>query len=256
MINGLGQPQRLLVVGASSDIAAASVRAIAAAGGVESALLTARDPGALGGLQDELQGAGIATSAASWDATGTPQATAAVVERAWEDGDVDVVLIAVGELPDQAEVEADPALVTSLVQTNLTGPACLALYAAQRLRAQGHGTLVVLSSVAAERPRASNFAYAATKAGLDSFASGLADSLAGDGVQVLVVRPGFVHSKMTAGLDPAPLATTPERVGADIARSVAARRSGPIWSPGAVRVLTSALRHLPRPLYRRVSRGR
>jgi decaprenylphospho-beta-D-erythro-pentofuranosid-2-ulose 2-reductase len=256
MINGLGQPAQLLVVGASSEIVAATVRSIVARGGVERALLTARDRDALRALRGELEAHGAEVTTASWDAAAGPQSCAGLVEQAWEPGDVDVVLIGVGELPRQAELEQDPARLASLVQTNLTGPACVALHAARRLRRQGHGVLVILSSVAAERARADNFAYAATKAGLDQLASGLGDSLDADGVRVLVVRPGFVHTRMTAGLDPAPLATTPQRVGADIARNIWAGRSGTVYSPPALRAVMAVLRLMPRPLWRSVSRGR
>ncbi len=256
MIDALGRPQRLLVVGATSDIGAACLRAVVARGGVESAVLTARDPGRLDALVAELAVAGVAAQAVQWDALAPSARAPTAIEAAWRDGDVDVVLVAAGVLPDEAAVRAEPTLLADVVQANYAGPATLLLHAAERLRAQGHGTLVVLSSVAAERPRGSNFVYASTKAALDSFASGLDDALAPDGVRVLVVRPGFVHSRMTQGLDPAPLATTPERVGEDVAAAIAARRSGPLWSPAPVRVLMSALRHLPRPVYRRVSQDR
>ena len=96
-----------------------------------------------------------------------------------------------------------------LLQTNLTGHITTLLAAAARLRAQGSGVIVILSSVAAVRPRRANFVYGAAKAGLDAFGRGLADALHGSGVRVLLVRPGFVTGRMTAGLPPAPLAATP-----------------------------------------------
>jgi decaprenylphospho-beta-D-erythro-pentofuranosid-2-ulose 2-reductase len=110
---------------------------------------------------------------------------------------------------------------------------------------------VVLSSVAGERARRANFVYGASKAGLDAFFQGLADSLVGTGVQVLVVRPGFVHTQMTAGRPAAPFATTPERVAADIVRGIG-RGSVTVWSPGVLRPVMSAVRHLPRPVFRRM----
>jgi decaprenylphospho-beta-D-erythro-pentofuranosid-2-ulose 2-reductase len=117
---------------------------------------------------------------------------------------------------------------------------------------QGHGTIVVLSSVAGERVRASNFVYGASKAGLDGFAQGLGDSLRGTGVEVLVVRPGFVHTRMTAGLDAAPLATTPEAVAKAVVEGLA-RGSHTVWVPAALRFVMIALRHLPRPIFRRLN---
>ena len=111
--------------------------------------------------------------------------------------------------------------------------------------------LVVLSSVAAERPRANNAIYGAAKAGLDALAQGVADQVAGSGVRVLVVRPGFVATRMTAGLKPAPLATTPEAVAEATVRALAGRAQT-IWVPRALRAIFAVLRHLPRALYRRL----
>jgi decaprenylphospho-beta-D-erythro-pentofuranosid-2-ulose 2-reductase len=122
---------------------------------------------------------------------------------------------------------------------------------ANRMKAQGHGSIVVLSSVAGERARRSNFVYGSSKAGVDAFFQGLADALVGTGVHVMVVRPGFVRTKMTAGMKPAPLSTTPEAV-ADAIVAGLARGSTTVWVPPALRYLMSALRHVPRPLFRRL----
>jgi len=115
-----------------------------------------------------------------------------------------------------------------------------------------HGSLVVLSSVAGERGRKDNFIYGSTKAGLDTFAQGLGDSLHGTGVHVMVVRPGFVETKMTAGREKAPFSTTPDAVADAI---VAGLRKGSeiVWVPAALRFVFSGLRHLPRPVFRRVT---
>jgi len=121
------------------------------------------------------------------------------------------------------------------------------------MRAQGQGTIVVLSSVAAVRPRKANFVYGAAKAGLDAFARGLTDSLHGTGVRVLLVRPGFVTGRMTAGMAPAPMATTPEQVGAATAAALRGRKSA-VWIPAPLGGLAVALRLIPRPAWRRVSR--
>ena len=114
-----------------------------------------------------------------------------------------------------------------------------------------HGAIVVLSSVAGERPRKANFVYGSSKAGLDAFATGLGDALQGTGVHVMVVRPGFVRTKMTAHLEPAPLSTTPEQVADAIVLGLR-RRKETIWVPGAMRFVMSALRHVPRPIFRKL----
>ena len=116
---------------------------------------------------------------------------------------------------------------------------------------QGHGTIVVLSSVAGERVRKSNYVYGASKAGLDGFAQGLGDALQGTGARVMVVRPGFVHTKMTAGRKPAPFSTTPDAVADAVVRGLE-KGAETIWAPPALRFVMSGMRHLPRPLWRKV----
>src|SRR5207249_9228805 len=112
-------------------------------------------------------------------------------------------------------------------------------------RAQGTGELVVFSSVAGVRVRRANYVYGSAKAGLDGFASGLADALHGSGVRLLLVRPGFVIGRMTDGMSPAPLSSTPDQV-ADA--TVAALRRGrtEVWVPGLLRYVFAVMRVLPR----------
>ena len=129
-------------------------------------------------------------------------------------GDLDVVIVAFGQLAPQEELDDDPVRAAELVTVNFTGAVSSSLAVANQFRRQGHGRLIVLSSVAGERVRKANFVYGASKAGLDGFAQGLGDALVGSGASVLVVRPGFVPTRMTAGMKAAPLATTPAAVAA------------------------------------------
>jgi decaprenylphospho-beta-D-erythro-pentofuranosid-2-ulose 2-reductase len=166
-------------------------------------------------------------------------------------GGFDTVILAVGVLGGQQGLDAGREEALEVMQTNFVGSGSLMLEALRRLREQGSGTLIVLSSVAAERPRASNPIYGAAKAGLDALAQGLADATAGSGVRVLVVRPGFVTTKMTAGLDPAPMAVTPEQV-ADATVAALASSAHTVWVPGRLRLVFAVLRHLPRAVFRRL----
>jgi decaprenylphospho-beta-D-erythro-pentofuranosid-2-ulose 2-reductase len=111
--------------------------------------------------------------------------------------------------------------------------------------------VVALSSIAGERVRRSNFVYGSTKAGLDGFYLGLGEALRGEGISVTVVRPGFVHSRMTEGMKPAPLSTTPDAV-ADLVIGGVAKRKELVWAPAPLRVLMSVLRHIPRAIFRRL----
>jgi decaprenylphospho-beta-D-erythro-pentofuranosid-2-ulose 2-reductase len=177
----------------------------------------------------------------------------ALVADAFAGGPVDVVISAAGILVDQAELDKDPLRAGMLIETNFTGHVTTLVAAAARLREQRHGTIVVLSSVAAVRPRKANMVYGAAKAGLDAFARGLADSLRGSGVRLLLVRPGFVTGRMTAGMKPAPLSTTPAAVGAAVAAALAGSRDM-IWIPPALGPFSLLMRAIPRPLWRRMRR--
>ncbi len=251
MRNGLGAPQSVAVFGGGSDIALATARALVDAR-ARRLVLAGRDPEALAGAADELRARG-ATSVERirFDAEDC-DAHPAAVDAAFEAlGEVDVAMIAFGVLGDQERARDDPELAGRILRTNLLGAVSLAIPLVRRLRAQGHGTLVALSSVAGERPRQANYVYGASKAGMDAYFQGLSDSLAGSGVEVLVVRPGFVRTKMTEGLPAAPLSTTPEAVAAAVVRGLTTR-AGTIWVPGSLRYVMSALRHLPRPVWRRM----
>ncbi len=171
--------------------------------------------------------------------------------KVFAEGDIDLVLLAFGVLGDQARAEEEPLAAVRVAQTNYTGAVCAGLVCAKALRAQGHGSLVVLSSVAGERARRANFVYGSSKAGLDAFAQGLGDALHGTGVHVLVVRPGFVRTRMTAHLKEAPLAADPEAV-AEAVETGLRRRAETVWVPGSLRAVMAVLRHVPRGLFRRL----
>jgi NAD(P)-dependent dehydrogenase (short-subunit alcohol dehydrogenase family) len=168
-------------------------------------------------------------------------------------GSLDVVVIAFGILGDQARAERDAEHARAIVHTDYVAHVTILTHLAQILRDQASGTLVVFSSVAGARVRRANYVYGSAKAGLDGFASGLADALHGSGARLLLVRPGFVIGRMTAGMAAAPLSSTPEAV-ADAA--VAALRSGrgEVWVPRALQPIFAVARHAPRPLWRRMPR--
>ena len=251
MKDALGSVQSVLVLGGGSDIAQATVRALVAER-ARTVVLAGRDPAKLENDVEALRAAGADTvEAIPFDADDPASHERAIGEAFERHGDLDVVLVAFGVLGDAEALKRDPAAAVAHVETNFTGAVSALIVAAERLRAQGHGSLVVLSSVAAERPRRSNFVYGASKAGLDAFAQGLSDELAGTGVQVLVVRPGMVRTKMTEGLDEVPFTTTPEKVAEAIVKGLR-RGDHTVWAPPILRFVFAGLRHLPRPVFRRL----
>jgi decaprenylphospho-beta-D-erythro-pentofuranosid-2-ulose 2-reductase len=249
--DALGSPQSVLLLGGSSEIGLAITRRLVARR-AKTVVLAGRDTEALKPAADELAGLGAKkTAVVAFDALDTGSHDAFVDKVFSEHGDFDLVLIAFGVLGDQDEAERDTDAALAVLRTNFVGAASVALPVARRLRAQGHGTLLVLSSVAGERARRANFVYGSSKAGLDAFCQGLGDSLVGSGARVVVVRPGFVHTKMTAGRAPAPLATTPDAVADAVVRGLE-KGAETIWAPPVLRFVMSGMRHLPRPLWRRI----
>jgi decaprenylphospho-beta-D-erythro-pentofuranosid-2-ulose 2-reductase len=247
--DAFGLPQSLLVLGGTSEIALATARRLVARR-TRTVWLAGRPSPGLEKAASELRALGPDVHTVAFDAL-EPDAHEAVLGKVFAEGDVDMVLLAFGVLGDQAHDERDPAAAVRVAQTNYTGAVSAALVSARALQTQGHGSLVVLSSVAGERARRANFIYGSSKAGLDAFTQGLGDALHGTGVHVMVVRPGFVRSKMTTGLPETPLATTPEAVATAVELGLR-RRSETVWVPGVLRVVMSALRHLPRGLFRRL----
>lgn len=248
-------PTSVLVLGGASDIGLAIVRDLGARG-LDRAVLAGRDPDGLRArlATDPLPVAHVHVE--PWDAL-QPDAHEPLLDRARDLlGDIDLVVCAVGSLGHHSGLSVEAADADLLVRTNFAGPAAALLVAARALREQGHGTIVVLSSVAGARARRSNFVYGSAKAGLDAFTQGLADALADTPVRVHVVRPGFVVSKMTVGLTPAPMATTPDVVAAAVTRVVESPRSQVVWVPARLGPAFAVLRNLPAPLWRRIAGDR
>jgi decaprenylphospho-beta-D-erythro-pentofuranosid-2-ulose 2-reductase len=241
----------VLLLGGSSEIGLAIVRRMATDGPVH-AHLVGRDRERLEWAGHELAREGIEVAPVDVLDASDLEAHAGVIGRAFEHaGGFDVVVLAVGVLGAQEGLDADPALAATVLGVNFLGSGSLLMHSLRALRDQHHGTLVVLSTVAGERVRAGNAVYGAAKAGLDSLAQGLADATAGSGARVLVVRPGFVTTRMTEGLPRAPLSTTPEAVAEATVRALAGS-AHTIWVPKALRPLFAVLRHLPRPVFRRL----
>ncbi len=245
------QSHRLLLLGGTSEIGLAIARRLGVEGPVQ-ALLVGRDRDRLHAALTSLEAAGpVVGAVAVVDADSVDAHAPALGSAFVRFGGFDTVVLAAGALGGQAGIDTPREEALEVMRVNFLGCGSLMLETLRRLRTQGSGSLVVLSSVAAERPRASNAIYGAAKAGLDALAQGLADSLAGSGVRVLVVRPGFVYTRMTADLDPAPMATTPDAV-ADATVLALAGNADTIWVPSRLRWVFAVLRHLPRWLYRRL----
>jgi len=170
-----------------------------------------------------------------------------------EYGPVGVAVVAFGVLGDQALAEQDPVHAAAVVHTDYVAQVSVLTVLANLLRARGAGQIVVFSSIAGMRVRRANYVYGSAKAGLDGFAGGLADALHGTGVHLLLVRPGFVVGRMTEGMAPAPLSSSPDQVADAVVRGLRAG-AGQVWVPPLLGSVAFVMRLVPRWLWRRMPR--
>jgi decaprenylphospho-beta-D-erythro-pentofuranosid-2-ulose 2-reductase len=251
MIDATGMPETAVVLGGSSAIGRAVLVALARRR-LRSVLLVGRDEGRLAGARKDLAAAGVrrveTVMADLTDLGGLEELAGQTFDLL---GGIDLLLVAAGVLGHAELDRLDAEEVGTQLTTNLVGPAAAMTAYARRLAEQGHGRVVVLSSVAGVRVRRANFVYGAAKAGLDGFAQGLGDVLAGSGVTVTVVRPGFVRTPMTEGLPEAPFATDAGTVAEAVVRGLE-RGARVVWVPGELRYVFAGLRLLPSALWRRL----
>jgi decaprenylphospho-beta-D-erythro-pentofuranosid-2-ulose 2-reductase len=246
--HGSSRPSRVLLLGGTSEIGLAILSAIDLPRDTE-VILAGRDPQRLEAAGKALN---RAVTVARYDAMDTASHQA-FADEICASGVPDLVIAAAGILVPRERAAQDVDLAASMIETNFTGHVTMLLAFGARLRRRGSGTIVVLSSMAAVRPRKFNAVYGAAKAGLDAFARGYADELHGTGVRLLLVRPGFVTGRMTEGMTPAPMATTPEAVGAAVAAALRGKKST-VWVPAPLAGLATAMRLVPRTVWRKIER--
>ncbi|AKK27725.1 SDR family NAD(P)-dependent oxidoreductase [Mycobacterium sp. EPa45] len=241
----------VVIFGGRSEIGVELAKRLAAGATV---ILAARRADELDEQVSALQTAGAAAvHTVEFDADDVSAHGPLVEKLVVEHGPIGTAVLAFGILGDQARAEADPVHAVAVVQTDYVAQVSLLTHLCAAMRAADRGALVVFSSIAGVRGRRANYVYGSAKAGLDAFASGLADALHGTGVRLLLVRPGFVIGRMTEGMDPAPMSSTPVKVADATARALRKGRSE-VWVPGPLRLLAFAFRMAPRFVWRRMPR--
>ncbi|MDO3649460.1 SDR family NAD(P)-dependent oxidoreductase [Nocardia mangyaensis] len=241
----------VLVLGGRSEIGLEVARRLASGRVV---ILAARRADALGAEVEQVRAAGAsAVHTVEFDADDTATHARLLEKIVAEHGSIATAVLAFGVLGDQARAEQDPAHAVAVVHTDFVAQVSVLTTLATVLRAQGTGQIVVFSSIAGVRVRRANYVYGSAKAGLDGFASGLGDALHGTGVQLLLVRPGFVIGRMTTGMDPAPMSSTPDQVADAVVRGL---RKGAtrVAVPGRLTVMFFVMRLLPQSIWRRMPR--
>ncbi len=239
-----------IILGATSTMARALARALAAQG--DALLLAGRDMDDLDRLAADcrLRGAAEAQTVA-FDAR-RPETFQTILDRAAAAKGTLNAAVFVGSMPDQSEIDADPALIDGTVTDSFTGPARFLQMLAPMLETRGAGCIVGVGSVAGDRGRLGNYVYGAAKAGFATYLAGLRNRLGRKGVHVLTVKPGPVDTAMTWGLGRLPLMTTPNRVAADILKGVSKRRNV-IYTAAIWRPVMAVIRAIPEPIFKKMS---
>ncbi len=250
MTDALGRVRSALVLGGGSEIALATLDRLAARG-LRRAVLLGRHPEVMREATRGLAAKDVEVVALPFDADAIDSHAAVIANAFARYGDFDLVLVTFGTLGDQTTFEADPTAAGHAALTNYAGTVSSGMAAGAALRGQGHGTLVVLSSVAGQRPRLDNYVYGSAKAGVDAFARGLNEALRGTGARVMVVRPGFVRTRMTAGMKPRVFAQTADQVAATTVNGLD-RGSSVVWAPPPLRLMFLVLNSLPQSIFRRL----
>jgi len=251
VLDAVGNPQTILLLGGTSEIGLA-ICARYLQNAHARILLAAMpdDPGRDAAVAQMKNAGAKSVELIDFEATNT-DSHPAVIDAAFAGGDVDVAIVAFGLLGDAEELWQNQRKAVQIAEINYTAAVSVGVLLGEKMRAQGFGQIIAMSTVAGERVRRSNFVYGSTKAGLDGFYLGLGEALKPSGVRVLVIRPGQVRTRMSAHVKEAPLTVDKEYV-ANLAVTAAAKGKELVWAPGAFRYVMVVLRHIPRPIFRKL----
>jgi decaprenylphospho-beta-D-erythro-pentofuranosid-2-ulose 2-reductase len=251
VLDAVGNPQTILLLGGTSEIGLAicerylrnaSARIVLAA--------MPQDPGRDDAVAQMKAAGARSVELIDFDAL-EPDTHPKVIDECFAGGDVDVAIVAFGLLGDAEELWQNQSKAVQIAEINYTAAVSVGVLLGEKMRAQGFGQIIAMSTVAGERVRRSNFVYGSTKAGLDGFYLGLSEALREYGVRVLVIRPGQVRTRMSAHVKEAPLTVDKEYV-ADLAVTASAKGKELVWAPGTFRYVMMVLRHVPRGIFRKL----
>jgi decaprenylphospho-beta-D-erythro-pentofuranosid-2-ulose 2-reductase len=244
------EPRRVLIIGATSAIAAETARAYAERGA--KLFLAGRNAAKLASVAADLRVRGAVEVHTGVLDVGQISDQTAVIDSAISTlAGLDVALIAHGTLPVQSACEKQVDETVEALHVNFTATITLLTILANYFEAQHQGCIAVITSVAGDRGRQSNYVYGAAKGGVERFLQGLRNRLHASGVTVLTIKPGFVDTPMTASVKKNPLFASPRRVGRSIHRAIERRRDV-IYIPWFWRPLMAVIRVLPEPLFKRL----
>ncbi|AFC41462.1 short chain dehydrogenase [Mycobacterium intracellulare MOTT-02] len=247
----MGNPQTILLLGGTSEIGLAICERYLQNAHARIVLAAMpNDPGRDAAVAQMKAAGARSVELIDFEAT-DPDTHPKMIDQAFANGDVDVAIVAFGILGDAEELWQNQHKAVLAAEINYTAAVSVGVLLAEKMRAQGFGQIIAMSSAAGERVRRSNFVYGSTKAGLDGFYLGLGEALREFGVRVLVIRPGQVRTRMSAHVKEAPLTVDKEYV-ANLAVTAAAKGKELVWAPAAFRYVMMVLRHVPRPIFRKL----
>ena len=251
MINAVGNPQTLLILGGTSEIGLAICEEFLQKGPMKIVLAALPNDPLREDAVAQMKAAGATdVELVDFDALDF-DSHSDVIDKCFAagvGGDIDVAIVAFGMLGDAETLWQDQKLAVTAAELNYTAAVSVGVLLGQKFKAQGYGQIVAMSSAAGERVRRSNFVYGSTKAGLDGFYLKLGVALKKYGAKVLVVRPGQVRTRMSADVDEAPLTVNKEDVGRLVVQAVD-KGKDLIWAPPAFQLVMMALRSIPRPIF-------
>ncbi|AOS90399.1 decaprenylphospho-beta-D-erythro-pentofuranosid-2-ulose 2-reductase [Mycobacterium intracellulare] len=251
VLDAVGNPQTILLLGGTSEIGLAICERYLQNAHARIVLAAMpNDPGRDAAVAQMKAGGARSVELIDFEAT-DPDTHPKMIDQAFANGDVDVAIVAFGILGDAEELWQNQHKAVLAAEINYTAAVSVGVLLAEKMRAQGFGQIIAMSSAAGERVRRSNFVYGSTKAGLDGFYLGLGEALREFGVRVLVIRPGQVRTRMSAHVKEAPLTVDKEYV-ANLAVTAAAKGKELVWAPAAFRYVMMVLRHVPRPIFRKL----
>jgi len=251
MLDAVGSPQTILLLGGTSEIGLAICERYLRTSPARIVLAAMPgDPGRDDAVAQMKAAGAREVVLLDFEAT-DPQSHPKVIDEVFAGGDIDVAIVAFGLLGDAEELWQNQAKAVQIAQINYTAAVSVGVLLGEKMRAQGFGQIIAMSTVAGERVRRSNFVYGSTKAGLDGFYLGLGEALREFGVRVLVIRPGQVRTRMSAHIKEAPLTVDKEDV-AELAFTASAKGKELVWAPPAFRYVMMVLRHIPRAIFRKL----
>ena len=254
VLDAVGNPQAVLLLGGTSEIGLAICERYLQNARARIVLACMPDDPGRDDAVAQMKAAGArSVDLIDFDALDT-DSHPKVIEHAFggsDPSDIDVAIVAFGVLGDAEELWQNQRKAVQAAEINYTAAVSVGVLLGEKMRAQGFGQIIAMSTVAGERVRRSNFVYGSTKAGLDGFYLGLGEALREYGVRVLVIRPGQVRTRMSAHVKEAPLTVDKEYV-ANLAVTASAKGKELVWAPGAFRYVMVVLRHIPRSIFRKL----